>query len=141
MSGTILIIGDSDRYAQRLSRALADIGCSATVVAIDSASSVDECLEEGHRPALVLLDDRLLGASSLPILDAIRAQGSWSDVPVVILTGDEEARDHGSASFGSATLTRATGARFERQVRQLAERFLNDWLPARSGGDPPRSRN
>lgn len=104
---TILLIEDSEDDAFALHWALKKAKITYPVqVAVDGQQAVDYLAgvgkyvdREAHPiPFLVLLDLKLPYRSGLEVLVWIRQQATLAEIPVVVLSGSDEARDHDSAS-------------------------------------------
>ena len=61
-----------------------------------------ELLGQGERPNIVLLDMELPQMSGLELLDLIRSNGAWDDLPVVMYTSSSDACDRRAAMRGGA---------------------------------------
>lgn len=90
------------------------------------AISVGEALEQLKKvkPDLLLLDIRLNGGSGLDVMDAVRADGSLDDVPVVAITAQAMKNDEKrflAAGF-DGYLSKPVDT---RRLPEVIERFLN----------------
>jgi len=101
--GTILLVEDNEDDVFALKRALkkADIHVRLQVAGdgIQATDYLGGVGQYGDRtayplPSLVLLDLKLPYKGGIEVLRWVREQPSLTDVPIVILTGSDEARDH-----------------------------------------------
>ena len=83
MTAHVLVVED-DPLSQRLMRDVLQVHGYDTVV----ASSAEEGLlsAKAHRPDVVLMDIRLPGMDGFAALDALRAEPTTADVPVLAVT-------------------------------------------------------
>jgi DNA-binding response OmpR family regulator len=97
---TILLVEDNDDDVQMLRWVLKRAQLSPDLhVATDGQAALDVLSCEGSSalsspPDLVFLDLKLPYVSGLEILEWIRGNASLSNLPVVILTGSDESKDH-----------------------------------------------
>src|SRR3954469_18637827 len=100
---TILLVEDNEDDVFALRRALKKAQIANPVqVAEDGQKAVDYLAGVGHYadreeypiPRLVLLDLKLPYRNGMEVLAWIRQQRSLDSLPVVILSGSDEARDH-----------------------------------------------
>jgi signal transduction histidine kinase/ActR/RegA family two-component response regulator len=84
-AGRVLVVEDHESSRQALQRLLQQFGLTA-----DVAANGREALAqmERQRPDLVLLDLMMPVMGGMETLRALRQRPDWSDLPVVILTGD-----------------------------------------------------
>ena len=80
-----LIVEDDPKLGRIFSVVLDQIGFET---ALDDDGSHYKTLLEARTPALVLLDVHLPFASGAEILEVIRSDKRWEDVPVVVMTAD-----------------------------------------------------
>jgi DNA-binding response OmpR family regulator len=86
--GTILVVDDDPDLVKLLSRQLAHEGYEA-VVASDAYHAVQTILRD--RPNLIILDIMLPGGGGLHVLQKIRKVPGTAGIPVIILTGTDDA--------------------------------------------------
>ncbi len=107
MSGTLLLVEDNEDDVFAFKRSIRKAQIAHPIqVATDGRRAVAYLEGSGDfadrsvypRPSLVFLDLKLPYMSGLEILAWLRAQPSLQDIPVVVLTGSDEARDHRSTS-------------------------------------------
>ena len=79
-------------------------------------ASLDDGEGDGDVGVLLLAEEALGTATRGTLLDALAAQPSWSDIPVVVLTG-EDALSHGVPLAAGALATAANVTLLERPVR------------------------
>lgn len=98
MSGEILLVDDDedDAFLFRLALSEADIGRE-----VRAARSGEEALELllGRRqaPSLIVLDIKMTGIDGLETLRRLRADPSFGEIPVVMLTGSDLDEDRAEA--------------------------------------------
>jgi signal transduction histidine kinase len=95
-------------------RVLGDAGIN--VIPIQSVEELCVQIEAGDVGVIVVAEEALDGPAQKCLLDALEKQPSWSDVPIVLLTGEDElsgALDHGL----SAIAVRGNVTLLERPVR------------------------
>lgn len=80
-----LIVEDDPKLGRIFSAALSQIGFE---VAWDEDGSRYKKILTKSTPAVIFLDAHLPFASGAEILDEIRADERWQDIPVVIITAD-----------------------------------------------------
>jgi CheY-like chemotaxis protein len=107
---TLLVVEDNDDDVFLLRRALRGIPNQFDVqIAADGQQAVDYLAGAGDfadrakfpRPALMLLDLKLPFLHGFQVLEWVRAQPAWKELPVVILTSSAEERDQEQAAqFG-----------------------------------------
>jgi hypothetical protein len=132
MAGTILLIGATEADGHRLAGVLDRIGCQVSIRRVENPEQAAAALGAGPSPALVLLEEVLVGESSVPVLEEIRTHVDLDLLPVVVLIDEAPSHDRGFSRLGSAMLVRqADDATYHEQVERIAERFLTDWVVAR----------
>lgn len=82
----ILVLAPVGRDAQVLGEVLGRAGLTA--VTCDDMSALLSCLE-GGAGAVLLTEEALLPAAVSGLLEALSAQPQWSDLPVLLLAGEE----------------------------------------------------
>ncbi|MGC2659664.1 MAG: response regulator [Bryobacteraceae bacterium] len=106
---SILHVEDDEGSALLLQVALREVD---TGVKYYRAADSDQALRflgnaittaDAPKPGLILLDLNLPGTSGFEILSAIRADPSWSNLPVVIFTSSSASRDMDQAAKLKAT--------------------------------------
>jgi DNA-binding response OmpR family regulator len=80
-----LIVEDDPKLGRIFAVVLDQVGFET---ALDDDGSHYKALLESRTPALVLLDVHLPFASGAEILDVIRSDERWENVPVVVMTAD-----------------------------------------------------
>lgn len=88
--GPVLLVEDEDDIRQMLALAL-EMGGYEVLQAGDGARAL-ELLRRGERPALILLDLMMPGMNGWEFRQAQLAEPQWAEIPVVVLTGDQNAR-------------------------------------------------
>ena len=95
-----LVVDDDPQYRLLLRYVLGDAGIE-TAEAGPAQDVVEVARRE--RPDVILLDWRMPGTSGLQLCRDLRADEAVRDVPVVMLTGLSDPRDHASALAAGAT--------------------------------------
>jgi CheY-like chemotaxis protein len=90
MSGYVLIIDDDEDIRDIIAMALGRRGWQ--VATASNGHEALAILQHREPPALILLDLRMPGMSGGELMDALRAQPSLLDVPMVVMSGDGSAR-------------------------------------------------
>ncbi|RYG69922.1 response regulator, partial [bacterium] len=90
MKSRILLVDDEPRNLSLLEALLLPLGYD-TRAATDGKRALE--LFASERPDLVLLDFEMPGLSGLHVLESIRADKEYGDVPVIMVTGHAE-REH-----------------------------------------------
>ena len=87
IEGRLLVVDDSEANRQLLERQLTDLGLQ-----VDSVNSGEAALEalSRHRFDCILLDVMLPGMDGPTVLNAVRSNCDWSNVPVVMLSAMDE---------------------------------------------------
>ena len=83
---TILVVEDDMMNGELTRRFLSRAG--ATPVLIPSAISAIEYLRNNRLPDLILSDIRMQGMTGIELMKKIQAHPGWSEIPVIILTGE-----------------------------------------------------
>jgi two-component system phosphate regulon response regulator PhoB len=95
---TRIVVLDDQQYLRDIIAAILDDAGYPTV-AVATPKEAEQRLEE-LRPELLILDLSLPGYSGLQFLDQLRADDTWRDLPVVVVSGDPgklvavEGREH-----------------------------------------------
>jgi signal transduction histidine kinase len=112
-SAPIAILAPTGRDGDVASTVLSRAGIAARV-----CTSIDELCEavKGDVGALLVAEEALSGGARDTLLAALEAQPSWSDVPVVLLTGEGELSQVLPRALHSVA-TRANVTLLERPVR------------------------
>lgn len=85
---TLVLVADADPFNLRLlSEACSTLGCEA-ISAADGVSVLDAVARQ--RPDLVLMDADLPGMNGLQVLQVLKGDAGYVDVPVVLATRDDD---------------------------------------------------
>ena len=89
--GTIFIIEDDDQIAYLLNFLLSREGFD--VIAAVDGQQAHEMIDEVEPPKLVLLDVMLPFIDGYELIQHIRRQPEWNDVPVIMLSAKSQEKD------------------------------------------------
>lgn len=96
----VLLIEDEPNIAEAIGFILTRDGWQVTHLGTGQGV---QALAESLKPALVILDYMLPGASGLEVLADLRAQEATAQIPVLILTARGQPRDREAAERAGAT--------------------------------------
>jgi DNA-binding response OmpR family regulator len=116
MRARVLIVEDHPTMREAMRMVLADEGLTVDQAA-DGARVLD--LVASERPDLILLDLNIPGISGSDLLAALKASDETSDIPVIVVTAEEEegrsaamragAEDYLTKPFSPRALVRTVG--------------------------------
>lgn len=92
----VLIVDDDPDIVDYLSFFLEDEGFQ--VATANRCSTAREVIEE-FRPQVVLIDALLPGKSGLELLVSLRQNPQWSDLPLVVVTGNDKLLEDDCQSY------------------------------------------
>jgi two-component system alkaline phosphatase synthesis response regulator PhoP len=92
----VLIVDDDPDIVDYLSFFLEDEGFE--VATANRCSTAREVIEE-FRPQVVLIDALLPGKSGLELLVSLRQHPRWSDLPLVVVTGNDKLLEDDCQSY------------------------------------------
>ena len=113
----ILVVDDDKDFVRLLSRLLDNSVRRYQILAAHTGQEGLHLLER-QRPDLVLLDLGLPDMDGLQLLDRMRANPSWRDIPLVIVTGRDEMGDS-QVLQGGLFVTRASGLKPGEMVQWI----------------------
>jgi twitching motility two-component system response regulator PilH len=120
----VLIIDDSPTVVAVLKKFLRSTGCE-TFEALDAESALAQI--EGLQPELIFLDIMLPGMNGFSALRMIRRSPATRDIPVIMMSGNEQAMEQFFGSrIGADDFMKKPFSRFEvfsRIERMLDEHF------------------
>jgi CheY-like chemotaxis protein len=92
----ILVVDDDPDIVDYLTSFLEDSGYS-----VRSAAGVDSALRtlEGFRPRAILIDVMMPGRSGLNLLVKLRRDSRYSDIPLLVVTGDDKILEDDCQSY------------------------------------------
>jgi CheY-like chemotaxis protein len=95
-SQKILVVDDDPDVVEYLSSFLEDEGylVRAAGDAVDARSML-----ETFRPDVILIDVMLPGKSGLDLLVALRRSETWSGLPIILVTGDDQVLQENCQSY------------------------------------------
>ena len=122
-TGTIVVVDDTPELLDLLESLLTDEGYR--VIPCQQATRAHDLVAR-ERPDLVMLDLRMAGVAEWEVLDALKADGTTADIPVIVCSGavDElQAAESRLRSLGCDILVKPFDiddlfARVERAVRR-----------------------
>jgi CheY-like chemotaxis protein len=85
----VLVVDDDDELRELIALHLNASGFP-TLEAADGVAAL-EVLQEGHALSLMLLDLRMPRMNGLELLERLRVENALDGIPVVVLTGDNQA--------------------------------------------------
>jgi DNA-binding response OmpR family regulator len=88
MKKTILLIDDCDMMRRFLTPVFKD---DFNVVSIHNPNDAYNWLQENPSPDVIILDYELPEMNGLSLLQKLRAQPTWSEIPVIMLSGVKDA--------------------------------------------------
>jgi len=111
---SVSLLMPTGRDATVAARVLGDAGINAAISS--DIMAICQQISGGEAGVLVIAEEALTPASQKCLVEALENQPSWSDVPLVILTGEDELS--GSLTRGLSTLAvRGNVTLLERPVR------------------------
>ncbi len=122
-SGPILVVDDDPDIRELLELVLAMRGYDV-LSARDGADALEK-LESGPRPALVLLDLMLPHVDGYQVVRAMKSNPALAPIPVVIVSGDQAARDKARKGGADACLLKPV------ELEELV-RVVRDLVPAQA---------
>jgi two-component system, OmpR family, alkaline phosphatase synthesis response regulator PhoP len=99
-----VLVADDEAHIGRIIKIKLENGPFRVTLAFDGQEAVD-ALEREDRIDLVVLDLMMPRLSGLDVLDRIRANENWKDIPCIILTAagqedyERDARESGATDF------------------------------------------
>jgi DNA-binding response OmpR family regulator len=132
MPPRILVVDDDRNITETLAIHLRHVGYDVATAA-DAIAGGYHVLR--HRPDLIIADVRMPYMDGFEFLAAIRADASVADIPVIILSSQDDWEDRGRDSGANAHLTKPIhlDRLLSAVARQLGARALTSREPALSG--------
>ena len=99
-----VLVADDEAHIGRIIKIKMEQGPFRVSLAFDGQEAID-VLEQEERIDLVVLDLMMPRLSGLDVLDRIRANENWKDIPCIILTAagqedyERDARESGATDF------------------------------------------
>lgn len=82
----LVFVADDDRFfCERTRDTLRELGCAVEV--FGSGASLIERLEQGQRPALMVLDVYMPGVGGRELLGRLATTPGWNAIPIVVMSG------------------------------------------------------
>jgi signal transduction histidine kinase/DNA-binding response OmpR family regulator len=135
----VVVVDDDLATRDVLRRTLAREGW--TVIEAEDGYGALALLERSPPPAVVVLDLMMPGMDGFQVLEAIRRSGEWRDVPVVVVTAKDLARDELAWLRTNAEEVFQKGSYHRRElialVHELIARGVSEANEPRSGATPP----
>ncbi len=123
---TILVVDDSPLFLKQFNHWINNIGysflpCSDAEKAINTISQA--------KPSVVFLDVNMPIISGFELMEKIRANSEWANLPVVILTGDSKLSNKWRAQWGGCEFlakptSSAENANFQVVLQELISKLL-----------------
>ena len=86
----IMVVDDDSDVIYSIKTGLINLSKNYEVMGVNSGRECFECLENGVKPDLILLDIMLPGMDGWRIYDFLKESDNWNDIPVVFLTGRDD---------------------------------------------------
>jgi CheY-like chemotaxis protein len=100
----ILVVDDDDDVREVVAMLLEAYGF-CVVTAVDGEDALQR-ISDTDRPSLVLLDLRMPVLDGRQLVDVLRAREPASEVPIVVMSGDRDARRTAAAIGAAGCLTK-----------------------------------
>jgi CheY-like chemotaxis protein len=123
---TILVVDDSPLFLKQFNHWINNVGysflpCSDAEKAINTISQA--------KPSVVFLDVNMPIISGFELMEKIRANSEWANLPVVILTGDSKLSNKWRAQWGGCEFlakptSSAENANFQVVLQELISKLL-----------------
>jgi CheY-like chemotaxis protein len=125
---TVLIIDDNEDEVLLAKKALAKTGLKIRTEVASSGKAGIAFLEgEGVPPALIMIDLKMPGMSGVETLRRIRADGRFTDIPVIVATNSSLASDRQDAIDAGADVFFQKSFDIEEYGKEIT-RLLERWL-------------
>jgi chemotaxis family two-component system response regulator Rcp1 len=89
----VLVVESSPADAYLIAEALKQAGMGNGLMTLHDSRQALDYLEDGNPPGLVILDLNLAPLSGFQLLSKIRANPELAAMPVIVMSGSEDARD------------------------------------------------
>lgn len=86
----ILVIDDENDILLSLKQGLEDTNGEITVIAAKSGMECFEILKKGEKPDIILLDIMMPVMNGWEVLNRIRENPKWNNIPIVFLTAKND---------------------------------------------------
>jgi CheY-like chemotaxis protein len=83
--GSVLVVDDDAGVREPLSRLLTDAGYDVTTAS--NGKQALELLHAGATPELFLLDLMMPEMTGIELIEALRLNPAWAEIPIIVLTG------------------------------------------------------
>jgi len=101
-SASILVIEDNETHARFLAQACEERHPAAAIILARTGADAYQVLQAGLQPTLIILDLLLPDQSGYVVLEKLRCDARWPNLPVIILsTEDGEVTRHICATLGA----------------------------------------
>jgi CheY-like chemotaxis protein len=128
----VLMVDDNPGDLQLIEEAFKDMRIAVAFIAATEARSALDYLARAaagqeRRPDVLILDFNLPGMNGREVVETLRRDASWRDLPVVVLSGESV-----SAEGLPVDEVMAKPTSYARYCA-LAQRLARYWIPRRSG--------
>jgi len=131
----VLVIDDDQGFVLLLSRILEDNPLRRYRVRGAGTGQEGLAMVRLQAPDLILLDLRLPDTTGVHVLEELRADEAWADIPVVVVSAQDE-RAYGAPTQGSVVVTKGLGLR-SGEVAQWMQSIADTVIPPTP--EPPES--
>ena len=101
----VLVVDDDDDVRETVTMVL-DASGYATIPAFDGVDALERLRDRQTHPSLILLDLRMPRLSGEQVMEEILGTPALAGIPVVVMSGDREARDTALAMGAASCLTK-----------------------------------
>jgi CheY-like chemotaxis protein len=125
-SPTILVVDDSPLFLKQFNHWINNIGYSFLPCS-DAEKAINTIFQA--KPSVVFLDVNMPIISGFELMEKIRANSEWANLPVVILTGDSKLSNKWRAQWGGCEFlakptSTAENANFQVVLQELINKLL-----------------
>jgi CheY-like chemotaxis protein len=101
----VLVVDDDDDIRETIAMVL-DASGYATIPAFDGVDALEQLRKEESHPSLILLDLRMPRLSGEEVMQELMGTPALAGIPVVVMSGDREARETALAMGAVSCLTK-----------------------------------
>lgn len=93
----VVIIDDSDFDRKMIMKAISSKRSTVSFTELESGENAADVIAQ-ERPKITILDIRMPGIDGFEVLAKIRSNPKFDDIPIVMISGSEEAADRAMAT-------------------------------------------